>query len=121
MQISQLVCVDSARLAGSQPSLESYDQVSKDWEETEYRVDFNHADVEGGLWSGSKGSVSFESWPYTELCVMLSGRVRVEADDGSSAEFGAGECFMIPQGFRGTWITLEATRKVFVGVTGRRA
>lgn len=105
-------------LTASQPPLESYDTVSDDWNENEYRIDLGSPAVEGGYWSGSAGSVSFDSWPYNELCIILKGRVRVEAAEGGSKDFGAGESFLIPQGFSGVWHTLEPTEKIFVGVHG---
>lgn len=103
-------------LRASQPPLDSYETVSDGWSEREYRIDLGHSAVEGGYWTGEAGSVSFDSWPYSELCVILRGRVAVEDRTGARVEYGAGESFLIPQGFSGIWHTLEATEKIFVGV-----
>jgi uncharacterized protein len=118
MPVSRVQRVAPSTLRSSQPPLDSYDSVSPDWQENEYRVDLGSARVEGGYWAGSAGSVAFNSWPYNELCVILKGRVRVEATQGEVHEFGAGESFLIPQGFSGVWHTLEPTEKIFVGVHG---
>ncbi|MEJ6489869.1 cupin domain-containing protein [Leucobacter sp. USCH14] len=114
--IDAVTDVRSSTLPGSTPPLDSYDHVSSGWSETEYRADLGNPAVEGGYWCGGEGSVSFDSWPYTELCVILSGRVAVEDSEGRRREWGAGQSFLIPQGFSGTWLTLEPTEKVFVGV-----
>lgn len=108
--------IHPSALPGSRPALDSYDAVSDGWSEEEFRADFGNPAVEGGYWRGEPGHVSFDSWPYTELCVIISGRVAVEDRDGACAEYRAGESFLIPQGFTGTWHTLEATEKIFVGV-----
>lgn len=115
--VADIVAVHSSTLAGSTPPVESYDRVSPGWQESEHRVEMGAPAVEGGYWVGEPGSVAFDSWPYNELCVILSGRVAVEDSTGVRLEWGAGESFQIPQGFSGVWHTLEPTEKVFVGVT----
>jgi uncharacterized cupin superfamily protein len=53
---------------------------------------------------------------YTEeeYCRILEGRSRLAASDGSVAEVGPGDEFIIPRGFEGTWEVIERTRKVYV-------
>lgn len=46
-----------------------------------------------------------------EACFLLSGVVHVVADDGAEWTFRAGDCFVIPAGFKGTWETVETMRK----------
>lgn len=98
------------------PSLEDYDDVSEHWVEVEYLADTVPNHVLAGAWEGEPGWVRFDTWPYTEICVIQSGRVAVEDDAGNSWTYGAGEAFLIPAGFQGVWRTLEPTRKIFVGV-----
>lgn len=66
-----------------------------------------------GIWSSTVGS-----WPVTyteeEVCVILEGRGRLTAEDGHASDFGPGDSFAIPSGFRGTWTTLEPVRKLYV-------
>ena len=114
--INDIQRVHSNNLPGSIPSLRDYDSVSKGWAEQEFRVDFHTTAAEGGYWTGQAGFVSFDSWPYSELCVIVSGRVAVEDHTGNTVTFGSGDSFLIPQGFSGTWHTLEPTAKVFVGI-----
>lgn len=98
------------------PDPAGYDSVSADWSEAEYRAVDLADDSLGGLWEGQPGRVSFESWPYTEFCVMISGRVAVVDSAGGRREFGAGDAFVVPRGFRGTWETVEPSVKYFVAM-----
>lgn len=98
------------------PDASGYDSVSDGWVEAEYRAVELADDSLGGLWEGEPGRVSFESWPYTEFCVMISGRVAVIDAAGGRREFGAGEAFVVPRGFRGTWETVEPSVKYFVAM-----
>ena len=100
------------------PPLSDYQLLSSEWSEVEYRVFGGTATgYTGGYWRGDPGAVRFESWPYDEICFMVKGRVVVRDATGRSREFGPGESFYIPQGFRGDWITLEPSEKVFVAVS----
>ncbi|MDD3444949.1 MAG: cupin domain-containing protein [Zavarzinia sp.] len=66
-----------------------------------------------GVWTSSEGA-----WPvdYTEeeVCVLLEGQVRLTAADGAAVDFGPGDAFVIPSGFRGTWASLTPVRKLYV-------
>lgn len=104
------------------PDLDSYDAGrSEHWVEAEYRAALPATDALVGAWEGEPGWVAFDEWPYHEVCVVLSGRVAIEDETGARAEFGAGEAFVVPAGFRGTWHTVESTRKIFVGITPQGA
>ncbi|MEV7431408.1 cupin domain-containing protein [Nocardioides sp. NPDC092400] len=98
------------------PDPAGYDRVTGEWAEAEYRAVEIADDSLGGLWEGEPGEVFFESWPYTEFCVVISGRVAVRDDAGARREFGPGEAFVVPRGFRGTWETLEPSVKYFVAM-----
>ncbi|MDT0502730.1 MULTISPECIES: cupin domain-containing protein [unclassified Halomonas] len=49
-----------------------------------------------------------------EFCYILSGHVRLIAEDGSAQTFRGGDAFLIPDGFRGYWEVIETTTKHFV-------
>lgn len=49
-----------------------------------------------------------------EFCSIVSGHVRLIAEDGSAQTFRAGDAFLIPNGFRGFWEVVETTTKHFV-------
>jgi uncharacterized cupin superfamily protein len=48
-----------------------------------------------------------------EFCHLLEGVIRVVGDDGSDRTFRAGDAFVTPAGFKGTWEILEPARKFF--------
>lgn len=65
-----------------------------------------------GTWSSTPGRWRVH---YTEheFCHLLEGRVRLVAADGTAREFRAGDAWVIPSGWHGTWETLEAARKYY--------
>ena len=65
---------------------------------------------EWGIWE--KEPSEFE-WSYSEkeTCLILEGKATVEASDGSSASFGAGDYVIFPQGMRCTWRIEKKIRK----------
>lgn len=80
----------------------------------EARVANRYQDPDGrffaGDWASSPGTWRVE---YTEheFCHLLEGVVVLTADDGRSWRFVAGDAWVIPAGFRGTWQTVESARK----------
>jgi len=76
----------------------------------------HYADPSGaycvGIWACQDGAWRVQ---YTEheYCQMLQGLVRLTDDQGASVDLKAGDCFVIPAGFTGTWDVLEPARKVF--------
>jgi len=116
MDVHDITLVDRDGLSPTVPDVSGYDDVSADWAEAEYRAVELAENSLGGLWEGQPGSVRFDAWPYTEFCVMISGRVAVVDTTGGRREFGPGEAFVIPEGFAGTWETLEPSVKYFVAM-----
>jgi uncharacterized cupin superfamily protein len=66
-----------------------------------------------GVWASTEGKWRIQ-YAEHEFCSLLEGHVRLEGDDGSVAEFHAGDNFVIPAGFSGTWETVAACRKLYV-------
>ncbi|NYZ13532.1 cupin domain-containing protein [Azospirillum sp. RWY-5-1] len=64
-----------------------------------------------GVWQCTPGVVRMVRWPYNETCVLLSGRVVITPDGGEPREYRAGDAFVIPCGFTGTWDIRETVRK----------
>jgi uncharacterized protein len=66
-----------------------------------------------GIWHSEPGK-----WHvyYTEeeYCRILEGRSIITDTDGRPVTVEAGEDFVIPKGFVGTWEVVEATRKTYV-------
>jgi uncharacterized cupin superfamily protein len=65
-----------------------------------------------GVWSSTEGRWRV-SYSEHEFCSLLEGHVRLVSDDGSVSDFQAGDSFVIPAGFSGTWETLTACRKLY--------
>jgi uncharacterized cupin superfamily protein len=65
-----------------------------------------------GRWSGTRGKWRVR-YTENELCVMTAGRVVITADLGESETFVAGDAFVVPAGFSGTWEVLEDCAKVY--------
>ena len=108
------VSEENARTTTPDPS--SYDEHSDDWQEREHLTIELAEDSMGGLWEGTAGSVFFEAWPYTEFCVMIEGHVAIYDHQYQRKDFRAGDAFIVPKGFRGTWQTLAPSRKYFVAM-----
>ncbi|WFC42992.1 cupin domain-containing protein [Pseudoxanthomonas sp. SE1] len=65
-----------------------------------------------GVWEGGAG-VWRVHYTEHEFCHLLSGRVRLRGDDGSEILLEAGQSFVVPAGFTGTWEVLETARKLY--------
>jgi len=65
-----------------------------------------------GIWEAQRGKwrgVFNES----EFCHLLSGIIVVTGDDGSQRTFRAGDAFVSPAGFSGTWEIVEPAKKLY--------
>ena len=78
------------------------------------RLANQYADPQGrffcGVWSSSVGKWRVQ-YSEHEFCMLLEGRVRIESDAGERREFRAGDAFVVPAGFAGTWEVLAPCRK----------
>lgn len=66
-----------------------------------------------GIWTSEVGAWRIH---YTEheYCRILEGRSLITHESGAATTVSAGDEFVIPAGFVGTWRVLEFTRKRFV-------
>jgi uncharacterized protein len=65
-----------------------------------------------GRWSATRGKWRVR-YTENELCVMTGGRVVIESDAGERNTFAAGDAFVVPAGFSGTWEVLEDCSKIY--------
>jgi uncharacterized protein len=65
-----------------------------------------------GRWSATRGKWQVR-YTENELCVMTAGRVIIESAAGERISFGAGDAFLIPAGFTGTWEVVEDCSKIY--------
>jgi hypothetical protein len=71
-----------------------------------------------GTWQGEPGAWRVRYAPHEEeFCVLLQGRARLTGDDGRVLEFAAGDAFVVPGGFSGTWENLTRVRKLYAIMT----
>jgi len=70
-----------------------------------------------GIWECTKGKWSADYASKNEFCHILSGKVVLTDAEGDSSTFSAGDSFVIPAGFSGTWEVLEPVRKLYVILT----
>ena len=77
------------------------------------------AGLVAGIWECEPGRWRIQMDPTEhEYMVVLAGRCRLHAADGTFTEAGPGEALVIPAGFAGSFEVLERLRKHFVIVVG---
>ncbi len=77
----------------------------------------SHDGIDTGVWSCTTGGWTIASYAVNEAMVMLSGRMRLTASDGTVTELAKGDLFFIPKGWSGRWDTLEDMEKAYVIVS----
>lgn len=68
-----------------------------------------------GVWEGARGQWSV-NFTENEYCEILEGVSVIRDADGTAKTVRAGDRFLIPAGFKGTWEVVEACKKIFVSV-----
>jgi uncharacterized cupin superfamily protein len=66
-----------------------------------------------GVWEGEVGQWAV-NYTEHEYCEIVQGVSVLRDLDGQAKTVRAGDRFVIPAGFRGTWEVLEACRKIYV-------
>lgn len=66
-----------------------------------------------GVWESTPGRWRVR-YTENEFCHLTRGRIRIEDGRGNHWTFAAGDSFVIPAGFSGTWQVLEPTAKLYV-------
>lgn len=115
--IDAIIKIEAGGISPYVPPLTDYANPSPNWSEAEYRcLEAGSQSVTVGYWQGEPGEVSFEAWPYTEVCSILSGRVGLRDALNRIVTFGAGEGFIVPKEWRGSWLTLQPAAKIFMAI-----
>ncbi len=81
--------------------------------ETAERFQGAAGDFVAGSWTSTPGRWHAFS-DRDEFCYIVSGHVRLIAEDGTVQSFRSGDAFLIPNGFRGDWEVVETTTKHYV-------
>ena len=72
--------------------------------------------VRVGVWEAGVSKTYLEDYPFTEYVLMISGHLVLTNEDGTSNEFKAGDTFVMPKGWSGTWDVQEHTKKQMVQI-----
>lgn len=75
---------------------------------------FSSADgrFHSGIWESEPGKWQVV-FTESEFCQLLAGKLIVRGDDGSEHTYVAGDAFVTPAGFTGTWEVVERAKKVY--------
>ena len=65
-----------------------------------------------GRWSATRGKWRVR-YTENELCVMTAGKVVIESTGGERMSFAAGDAFVVPAGFTGTWEVVDDCTKIY--------
>jgi uncharacterized protein len=65
-----------------------------------------------GRWTSTPGKWRIR-YTESEFCVLTQGRVVLENQKGERWEFAAGDAFVVPSGFEGTWEVSESCTKFY--------
>lgn len=81
----------------------------------------HYADPSGqfsvGEWQGEVGAWRLD-FTEDEFCQIIEGVSTITGVNGTTLTVRAGDRFVIPAGFQGTWQVLERTRKTYVSYEG---
>ncbi|MBV8500496.1 MAG: DUF861 domain-containing protein [Paucibacter sp.] len=66
-----------------------------------------------GEWHSEVGKWKI-AYTEEEYCKVIEGTSVITDDQGNSITLSAGESFVVPRGFHGTWEVVAPTRKTFV-------
>lgn len=72
--------------------------------------------VDMGVWECTPGRFRADRSLSSEFCHILQGRVELTHADGRAEQFGPGDAFNLPLGWKGEWRVIEQVRKVYVAV-----
>jgi uncharacterized cupin superfamily protein len=104
--------VDFRRNMKGEESSPAPDKVMKGEPKTTVRNYFSDPSGQffAGTWSSTVGKWKIE-YSENEFCHLLEGRVVITSAEGKRWQFNAGDAWVIPAGFSGTWETVEPARK----------
>lgn len=65
-----------------------------------------------GVWSSTEGKWNL-SYTEDEFCYLIKGKAILTDADGVSEEINAGDAFVVPAGYQGTWETIGEAQKFY--------
>lgn len=79
-----------------------------------YSADAGSGSLISGTWSSETGKWHVDYSSRHEFCYLLAGHMILTDENGDESTFKAGDAFMIPLGFKGTWEVIEPVTKYYV-------
>lgn len=73
------------------------------------------------IWESGPGVLQTDSYPNDEYVLVLEGDLAITNKSGKKEEFKAGDSFVIPKGWAGTWDMKTKFRKQFVAFYENRS
>ncbi len=67
-----------------------------------------------GTWSSEVGKWAVDYSHRHEFCYLVKGHIVLTDEDGEESTFKAGDAFVIPVGFKGSWEVVESVTKHYV-------
>ena len=65
-----------------------------------------------GVWSSTEGKWTL-NYTEDEFCYLISGRAILTDNEGTVQEINAGDAFVVPVGYQGTWETIGEAKKFY--------
>ena len=88
--------------------------IAGEYQTRTWNVDGDDKGPWAGIWECSPGKVNVDYTGEWEFCHVLEGEAVLTESNGEAFRVKAGDAFVIPEGFKGTWETLVALRKYYV-------
>ncbi len=111
----------------SQPAKQTFDYAPKTealiagdpQQRAEVQFESPCGQLSAGTWASAIGKWNV-NFTESEYCEMLEGVSVLRDESGNERTVRAGDRFLIPAGFKGTWEVVEPSKKVFVAVEFKR-
>lgn len=109
----QLVRIETQDLMHAKPGQPSRPISGHTTYQTLESFSAQNGQLSSGVWEATAGAFRSHCAGYVEFCHIVEGSCRVVDVDGSVHCFGAGDSFVLPEGFAGHWEVDERVKKVF--------
>ena len=73
-----------------------------------------------GSWSSDVGKWHIDYSNRHEFCYLTEGHIVLADESGTKTELKAGDAFVIPMGFKGTWEVIKPVKKHYVILMGHQ-
>lgn len=78
------------------------------------KVVFSGEEIVGVIWKSFPGLLDLTGYPFDQAVFVLQGSVTLRPEQGEIQEYKAGDIFMFPKGYNGTWEMTEEYKELIV-------